>query len=244
MLLIIGAVVVLGCVIVGFLMGGGNLLLLWHPTEVIIICGARSAPSSSAIRSRSSRRRSRAMLVAAQGAALQARRLRRLCSSCCTTFCVKIRKEGMLGDRGATSSAPAESALFKKYPRILADHHMMEFITDCLRLMVGGNLDPHELESLLEYELETHHNEAHEPAHAVQKVADALPGFGIVAAVLGIVSTMASIDGADTAHHRAQGGRGAGRHLPRHPGGLRLRRPDRRGHGAAGAARRARRSSW
>ena len=62
-----------------------------------------------------------------------------------------------------------------------------------------GTLDPHELESLLEYELETHHKEAHMPGHAMQQVADALPGFGIVAAVLGIVNTMAAIDGADTA---------------------------------------------
>ena len=76
---------------------------------------------------------------------------------------------------------------------------MMEFITDCLRLMVGGNLDPNELESLLEYELDTHHKEAAEPAHAVQKVADALPGFGIVAAVLGIVNTMSTIEGASSA---------------------------------------------
>jgi chemotaxis protein MotA len=65
--------------------------------------------------------------------------------------------------------------------------------------MVGGNLDPHELESLLEYELETHHKEAAEPSHAVQKMADALPGFGIVAAVLGIVNTMGALEGADTA---------------------------------------------
>jgi flagellar motor component MotA len=57
-----------------------------------------------------------------------------------------------------------------------------QFARDCLRLIVGGNLDPHELESLLEYELETHHQEAQQPAHAVQRVADALPGFGIVAA--------------------------------------------------------------
>jgi chemotaxis protein MotA len=65
--------------------------------------------------------------------------------------------------------------------------------------MVGGNLDPNELESLLEYELETHHKEAAEPAHAVQKVADGLPGFGIVAAVLGIVNTMAAIEGSSSA---------------------------------------------
>ena len=76
---------------------------------------------------------------------------------------------------------------------------MIEFITDCLRLMSGGNMEAHELESLLEYELETHHKEAAEPAHAVQKVADALPGFGIVAAVLGIVNTMGSLEGAETA---------------------------------------------
>ena len=76
---------------------------------------------------------------------------------------------------------------------------MIRFITDCLRLIVGGNMDPHELESLLEYELETHHKEAHEPALAVQKVADTLPGFGIVAAVLGIVNTMSALEGADTA---------------------------------------------
>lgn len=99
----------------------------------------------------------------------------------------------------ADTEKPHESKLFQAYPSILADEHMTEFITDCLRLMSGGNLEAHELESLLEYELETHHKEAAEPAHAVQKVADALPGFGIVAAVLGIVNTMAAIDGADTA---------------------------------------------
>ncbi len=111
---------------------------------------------------------------------------------------VKMRKEGLLAIE-ADIEKPEESALFKKYPKILDDHHMVVFITDCLRPIVGGTLDPHELESLLEYELETHHKEAHEPAHAVQKVADALPGFGIVAAVLGIVNTMSAIEGADTA---------------------------------------------
>ena len=126
---------------------------------------------------------------------------------------------------------------------ILADHHMVVFITDCLRLIVGGNLDPHELESLLEYELETHHKEAHEPAHAVQKVADALPGFGIVAAVLGIVNTMARARRRGHRDHRPQGGRGAGRHLPRHSGGVRLRRPDRLGDGAR-PTKRARPSKW
>jgi chemotaxis protein MotA len=108
------------------------------------------------------------------------------------------RKEGVLAIERHIEDT-SKSDIFKKYPTIQADHHMMEFITDCLRLISGGNLDPHELESLLEYELETHHKEAGEPSHAVQRVADALPGFGIVAAVLGIVSTMAAIEGSSTA---------------------------------------------
>jgi chemotaxis protein MotA len=111
---------------------------------------------------------------------------------------VKARKEGLLAIESDIES-PEKSELFSRYPSIVADHHMLEFITDCLRLMVGGNLDPNELESLLDYELETHHKETLEPAHAVQKVADALPGFGIVAAVLGIINTMSAIEGSSNA---------------------------------------------
>jgi chemotaxis protein MotA len=110
----------------------------------------------------------------------------------------KVRKEGLVSLESHIDD-PQSSALFGAYPRLLKDHHLMEFVTDCLRLMVGGNMNPHELEHLLDVELETHHREATEPAHAVTKLADALPGFGIVAAVLGIVTTMGSIGGGDTA---------------------------------------------
>jgi chemotaxis protein MotA len=106
-----------------------------------------------------------------------------------------MRREGMMAVESDVDS-PQDSAIFQKYPKITGDHHMLDFITDCLRLMVGSNMNPHELESLLEYELETHHHEAMEPAHSVQKVADALPGFGIVAAVLGIINTMSIVGSA------------------------------------------------
>jgi chemotaxis protein MotA len=150
---------------------------------------------------------------------------------------MKIRKEGVMAIE-VDLEAPDDSALFKKHAKILEDRHMIQFITDCLRLIVGGNLDPHELESLLEYELETHHKEAHEPAHAVQKVADALPGFGIVAAVLGIVNTMSAIDGADTATIGHKVGSAGG--YSQHPG-RRLHRP----HSAAMEHRaRGRPSKW
>ncbi|EQD77079.1 flagellar motor protein MotA, partial [mine drainage metagenome] len=111
------------------------------------------------------------------------------------------------------------------------DHHLRQFITDSLRLMVTGNLDPHEFESLLDEELETFHQEIHEPSHAVQRMADSLPGFGIVAAVLGIVNTMASI-AAPIPPPSAPRRLGAGRHVPGHPDLLRFRRPARRGPGA------------
>src|SRR5690606_25457579 len=94
---------------------------------------------------------------------------------------------------------PEKSDIFKKYPRVMTDHHMMEFTTDSLRLISGGNLDPHELGSLLDSAPDTHNKGATEPAHAGQTEADALPGFGIVAAVMGIVATMATIDGSSTA---------------------------------------------
>ena len=204
MFVIIGSVVVLLSVGVGFIVGGGSLLLLWHPTEVLIIVGAAigafvtSNPPKVVKAS-----------VAGILALLKPPKYKREdyvdIFKLMYDILVKARKEGMLAIESHIDD-PHASSLFTQYPRILADHHMTEFMTDCLRLMIGGNLDPHELESLLETELETHHHEAAEPAHAMQKVADALPGFGIVAAVLGIVDTMASIEGADTAtigHHVA-----------------------------------------
>lgn len=88
---------------------------------------------------------------------------------------------------------PEESALFQKYPEVLHDHHIVEFLTDYLRLMVSGNLNPMEIENLMDGELETHHHEAHVPQAAVQQVADGLPAFGIVAAVMGVVHVMGSV---------------------------------------------------
>jgi len=197
MLPIIGSVIVLACVISGFLLSGGHLLALWPPTEILIICGAAAGAfvtSNPPKVIKETLTSTIALLKKPRYGKDSYVELLRLLFDLLN----KLRKEGVLGIE-ADIEKPEASAVFSKYPNILADHHMMEFICDCLRLIVSGNLDPHELESLLEYELETHHKEAHQPAHAMQSVADALPGFGIVAAVLGIVNTMGSLDGADTA---------------------------------------------
>ena len=89
--------------------------------------------------------------------------------------------------------APAESPIFQAYPTVGKDHHVVEFITDYLRMMVSGNLNAHEIESLMDSEIETHHQEAHAPVAAIGRLAGGLPAFGIVAAVLGVVNTMGSV---------------------------------------------------
>jgi chemotaxis protein MotA len=104
----------------------------------------------------------------------------------------KARKEGLMSIEGDVEN-PHDSPLFQKFPNISADHHLVEFITDYLRMMVSGNMNSHEIENLMDGEIETHHHEAHAPMNAIQGVGDGLPAFGIVAAVLGVVKTMASV---------------------------------------------------
>ena len=104
----------------------------------------------------------------------------------------KIRKDGMMSIENDVEN-PEASPLFSKYPNILHDHHLVEFITDYLRLMVSGNMDAFQVENLMDNEIETHHMEGHVPAHCIAKLGDALPAFGIVAAVMGVVHTMESL---------------------------------------------------
>ena len=196
MIQIIGSVVVLACVALGFVIEGGKLLALWHPAEFIIIVGAALGAfvTSNPIKVLKA-------TVADLVALVKHERYEHddyvSLLKLLYDILVKIRKEGLMAIESDIDS-PSGGQLFKKYPQIAEDHHLRQFITDSLRLMVTGNLDPHEFESLLDEELETFHQEVHEPSHAVQRLADSLPGFGIVAAVLGIVNTMASIQGADT----------------------------------------------
>ncbi|HRH18515.1 MAG TPA: flagellar motor stator protein MotA [Aquabacterium sp.] len=104
----------------------------------------------------------------------------------------KIRKEGLMSIEKDVEE-PHTSALFGKYATVGHDHHVIEFVTDYLRMMVSGNLNAHEIESLMDNEIDTHHHEGHAAVAAVARLAGALPAFGIVAAVLGVVNTMGSV---------------------------------------------------
>ena len=104
----------------------------------------------------------------------------------------KARKEGLMSIEKDVEE-PEKSALFQKYPNVGHDHHVTEFVTDYLRMMVSGNLNAHEIEALMDAEIDTHHAEAHAPVAALNRLAGGLPAFGIVAAVLGVVNTMGSV---------------------------------------------------
>jgi chemotaxis protein MotA len=104
----------------------------------------------------------------------------------------KVRKEGLMSIESDVEN-PEASPIFSKYPHIQHDHHAMEFLTDYMRMMVGGNLNAFEIENLMDNEIETHHHEGEVPIHALAKLADGLPAFGIVAAVMGVVHTMESV---------------------------------------------------
>ena len=104
----------------------------------------------------------------------------------------KARKEGLMAIEKDVED-PHSSPLFQKYPNVGTDHHVTEFITDYLRLMVSGNLNAHEIESIMDTEIETHHHEAHAAVQSIARIAGGLPAFGIVAAVLGVVNTMGSV---------------------------------------------------
>ena len=104
----------------------------------------------------------------------------------------KARKEGLMSIEKDVED-PHSSPVFQKFPTVGNDHHVTEFVTDYLRMMVSGNLNPHEIEALMDNEIDTHHQEAHAPVAAIARLAGGLPAFGIVAAVLGVVNTMGSV---------------------------------------------------
>ncbi|WP_292977463.1 flagellar motor stator protein MotA [Nitrosomonas sp.] len=191
MLVTIGYLIVIVSVFGGFALAGGHLGSLFQPVELLMIAGA----ALGAFFVGNSGKAIKATLKALPGIFQGARYTKAVYMELMTLLYEvlgKIRKEGLMSIE-ADVDDPAKSPLFTKYPKILSDHHAIEFITDYLRLMVGGNLNPLEIENLMDGEIETHHQEGEVPVHVISKMGDALPAFGIVAAVMGVVHTMASV---------------------------------------------------
>lgn len=200
---IIGIIVILGSVLGGYMLSGGKIAAIIQPFEVLIIGGAalgaflQANPGSTF------------MTVLKKAPKMFGNRFTH-------TFYLEVlgmlyevlnksRREGMMAIE-ADVEDPAASPIFSKYPAVLKDERMTAYVCDYLRIMSSGNMAPHELEGLFDMELGSLKEDLEHPAHAVTRVADALPGFGIVAAVLGIVITMALLgqgSQAEIGHHVA-----------------------------------------
>ncbi|MBK4734158.1 flagellar motor stator protein MotA [Noviherbaspirillum pedocola] len=191
MLVIIGYVVVLGAVFGGFAMSGGHLAALWQPLEVLMIGGAAIGAFFVGNDMKSVKATFKALPSVLKGSRYTKDLYLEL-MSLLSEILNKVRKEGLMSIEGDVDD-PEQSPLFSKYPGIMADHHIVEFMTDYLRLMVSGNMDAFQIENLMDNEIETHHHEGEVPAHCIAKLGDGLPAFGIVAAVMGVVHTMESV---------------------------------------------------
>jgi len=191
MFVIIGYLVVLGAVFGGFALEGGSFRVLIQPIELLTIAGAASGAFLTSNSTKVLGATVRALPKLLKGSKYTKVRYMAL-MALMFDILSKIRKEGMMAIESDVED-PHKSALFQKHPTISSDHHLIEFITDYLRMMVSGNMNPIEIESLMEQEIDTHHHEAMAPSIAMQKAADGLPAFGIVAAVMGVVQTMASV---------------------------------------------------
>lgn len=192
MLLIVGALIVLGSVAGGYMMHGGVLGALWQLNELVIIGGAAVGatvigtplPLIKALIGRFGgffksppTKEQYVDLLALQ---YQLYRL--------------TQQSGVMALE-AHVEEPEKSSIFSKFPTFLANHHAVSFLSDSVRVIILGGVTPHDLETLMDEDLEVHHHESLKPAQTLAKVADALPGLGIVAAVLGIVITMQAIGG-------------------------------------------------
>lgn len=191
MLVIIGYVIVLASVFGGFVLAGGHLHALLQPIEVLMIGGAALGSFFVGNNVKSIKATIHALPTLLQGSRYTKALYLELMAMLFDIMS-KIRKEGLMSIERDIES-PAESAMFSKYPNVLSDHHLSEFLMDYLRLMVSGNMDAFQIENLMDNEIETHHHEGSVPAHCIAKLGDAMPAFGIVAAVMGVVHTMASV---------------------------------------------------
>ncbi|WP_455555989.1 flagellar motor stator protein MotA [Comamonas sp.] len=191
---LLGIAIVLGAVFGGFMLMGGKLSVIWEPVEILIIAGAGVGA-----------------LVLGNPRHILAElwlQLRHVMSKTKQTmefqrqllllmYELLITASGGLKALDAHVEKPAESPLFQRYPLVLEDAKLLHFIVDNFRLMAMGKISSHELEGVLDQELSTIHEELLQPAKSLGKIAEAMPGFGILAAVLGIVMAMSYVaDGA------------------------------------------------
>ncbi|MGA3371262.1 MAG: flagellar motor stator protein MotA [Terracidiphilus sp.] len=193
MFAIIGILLVFASVIGGFLMEKGHILVLLQPAELLIIAGAGTGTLLAANPLHILKAILSGLAGVLKGSPFGKERYLSTLKMM-YQFLNKVRKEGLLSVEMDVEK-PEESSIFKSYPEFLSDHHAREFVCDTLRMAITGGVEPFDMDQMMELDMEVHHHEATQPVSSLSTMADALPGLGIVAAVLGVVITMGSLGG-------------------------------------------------
>jgi chemotaxis protein MotA len=193
MLVIVGFLVVIGSVLGGFMWAGGHVGALVHPSEILVIGGAAAGAMVVMASKKKLIDLVKGCIQAIKGSPFTRKSYDELFQLQYELFRL-ARKEGLLALEPHLAD-PHESEIFNRYPTISKNHHATDFLVGALAPVVDGTIKPDRLPELLETEIKAIEEEHHGPLGVLNKTADALPGFGIVAAVLGIVITMGHIDG-------------------------------------------------
>lgn len=190
---IIGIVIVFGCVIGGYLMDHGQIAVLIQPAEMVIILGAALGTVVTANPLHLLKKIISGMIGVIKGSAYDKKRYVETLKMMFDLF-AKSRKEGAIAIEGDIED-PAKSPLFAKYPGFVKDHHVRDFVCDTMRMAITGGVSAFDVDQMMELDMDVHHHSANQPNISLNSMADALPGLGIVAAVLGIVVTMGALGG-------------------------------------------------
>ena len=191
MFVLIGYGIVIFSIFGGFIMAGGHIAALLQPIELLMIFGGAAGAFLVGNETKTIRATIKALPSLLQGSQYSKKLYMDLLAMMFEIL-TKIRKDGMMSIEKDVEN-PENSAIFGKYPKLLKDHHLIDFICDYLRLMLSGNMDAFQIENLMDNDIETHDAESHIVSHAIAKMADGMPAFGIVAAVMGVVHTMESV---------------------------------------------------
>lgn len=193
MFLLIGMVIVLGSIVVAFTMEGGHLAVLFQVGEFLILGGAAVGSLLVGNGLATVKRIFAQMLALLKPPPFSRPAYVELLQVLYDMF-YAARRDGLVGIEGHIEN-PHESELFRKYPTFHGNEHAVSFLSDTMKVMLTGAVEDHHLAEILELDLDRYHEESLVVPNALNKVADAMPGFGIVAAVLGVVITMGKIGG-------------------------------------------------
>jgi chemotaxis protein MotA len=188
-----GILVVFVCVIAGFLMEKGQIAVLLQPAELLIIGGAALGTVLTANPVHILKKIAIGLVGVVKGSPFSKERYVETLKMMFDLL-AKSRKEGAIAIEGDIEE-PDQSPILSRYPQFLKDHHARDFVCDTMRMAITGGVSSFDVDQMMELDMDVHHHSATQPSAALTTMADALPGLGIVAAVLGIVVTMGALGG-------------------------------------------------